>query len=288
LYRALESEKECTYHEGLHSRAVTCVATCKYGELIATGSDDMTVRVWKILKTKNNGRKLAEVVVFSGHEDSISCLEISTEFNIVISGGRDRQVCIWDYKAQVMVRALSKHTSPVLSVSVNSISGNIATLTKEQLRIYHLNGELISYQNFIEPMQDLMLNLGKVVWQDGVAAVTGHKDGNIYLWKLNQSVSPPLVRKSTVDPALHPIGDKFYRKLSIVCQPQKSHKAEITCLRLCSTSGPVMKTKELIRKTFEDSRCLDLLVGDADGQYSRWTSTKLDQLSQQDIQSLCR
>jgi WD40 repeat protein len=292
-FRALESEKEATFHEGLHIRAVTCVAICKQGEYIATGSEDMTVRVWKVVKSKNNGRRLAEIVVFAGHEDSITCLEISTEFSIVVSGSRDRQVCVWDYRSQVMIRTLSSHTSPILSVSVNAISGNIVTLTKEQLRVYHLNGELISYQNFFEPFQDMNISLGKVVlsppcgeWQNGVVAITGHKDGSLYIWKLDNRVSRPLVRKDTSDPALHPMGNTHFRKLSVVCQPPKTHQAEITCLRLCPAGGPVNRTRDLIRKTYEDSRNLDLLVGDAEGQVSRWTAARLDQLSPQDLNSL--
>ena len=35
--RALESEKETVLHEQLHTKRITCVAICKYGEYITTG-----------------------------------------------------------------------------------------------------------------------------------------------------------------------------------------------------------------------------------------------------------
>lgn len=35
--RALESEKETVLHEQLHTKRITCVAVCKYGEHIVTG-----------------------------------------------------------------------------------------------------------------------------------------------------------------------------------------------------------------------------------------------------------
>lgn len=259
------------------------------------GSEDTSVKVWYIGKSSNASKKLKLISCFAGHEDTVTCIEISADFNVVISGGRDRQVCIWDYRANCMIRMLNLHTGPLVSLSINSIAGNIITLTKDQLRIYHLNGDLISYQNFVDPVQDLSIPPGRVVlappvgeWQDAVVAVTGHKEGQVLLWKLDNRVSASIIKKEYqqhIDPSIHPLINSF-RKLSITCTPTKSHSADITAIRLCSAMGANTKTKELIHKAYEESRNLDLIIGDADGNISRWSPMKLDQLSQADLQSI--
>jgi hypothetical protein len=46
--------------------------------------------------------------------------------------------------------------------------------------------------------------------------------------------------------------------------------------------------KDVIFRAYEDSRTVELLVGDVDGFVSRWAPTKLEQLSQRELQSLCK
>ena len=339
----LETERDVSYHEQLHSKKITCLAICKNGEFLATGSEDLSVRIWQL--TRHNSqhiRRLLPVCTFLGHDSHITCLEISPEFNIVVSGGKDRRVIVWDYRQQCMIRILSEHTGSLVAVSINTISGNIITLTKEQLRIYHLNGSLISYQNFLDPAQNLLIAPATAVlappcgeWQDGVIAVTGHKDGGLYLWKLsNQVIINPVSAALSVagestsglsnlnsspmksDPPqrskkqrqyrfdhpgnsayrevyencpLYPTGGPYY-SLFITSTLLKTHKAEITSLKLCSTNLSFTNklTKELINKAYEESRNMDLLVGDMEGNISRWTIAKLDQLPQTDLYSLIK
>jgi WD40 repeat protein len=279
----VDNEKEITHHEQLHQRPVTCVSMCKNGEILATGSEDLSVRVWKIVKTNNNGRRLLEICVFSGHEDTVTCLDVSSDFNIVVSGGRDCRVCIWDYRNQVMIRTLSRHTSKILSVSINSISGNIVTLTNDELRIYHLNGELVGQCNFADeniPSGTVAVAPPCGEWQYSVMAVTGHQHGNVYLWKfeLQSSLTSGSSYTSRVGGS---------RKLSAVCLLDKVHSADISALRLCPANGTAtQKNRGPIRKAYEESRHLDLLVGDAEGYLSRWSVARLEQLSQKELMSL--
>lgn len=154
----------------------------------------MSVRVWRIRRV-NHDRVLDAHCLFAGHTDHITCLDLSPELHLVVSGSRDQRVCLWDYAQQVLVRSLEpRHLGPLASVSINPLAGHVCTLTAHQLRVYHVNGDLISVANFCDVRRDLRLTAGCVVcavpagdWQeDAVVAVTGHKEGHIYLWKLQK------------------------------------------------------------------------------------------------------
>jgi hypothetical protein len=349
-YRALESEKDMTRHEQLHMKPLTCVCVSKHGEYIVTGSEDMSVRLWQLQRqTKHQPRQLLLMEVFVAHEGSISCLDICTEYHIILSGSKDHSVIVWDYQQHMMIRRLSHHLGQVLSVSMNTISGNIVTITKHQLRIYHINGDLIVYFNFYDPHQDIRMPSGLIAlaipcgdWQgEAVVAVTGHREGYIYLWKLqdasltnkafiggrddgiqalsltqqhrsissdtnntsvdfsssqqtatNSSLSLTSSLKAgavaadrVYDPAWQPLSpNRCIRSLVIASIPTKIHRGDITCLRLCPSI--TIKSKDGIQKTYEESRNLDLFVGDADGFVSRWTPVKLEALKPADIAAI--
>lgn len=296
----MENEREISYHEHLHNKKITAITVCKNGEFIVTGSEDLTVRIWQLVKTNQTShRKLSAVCTFVGHAAEISCLDISAEFNIVISGGADRRAILWDYRSENMIRILSDHIGRLESVSINTISGNLVTLTKEQVRIYHLNGQILS--SYFFSLSDIKKSIApaRVVvappcgeWQDGVVAVTGHVDGGVYLWKMSKltqndnRTAQQFGNNAVDDERSQPTVYSMYIASSL----PKMHKSEVCCLKLCSTNliyGSKM-SKELINKAYEESRNLDLFVGDVEGNISRWTSAKLDQLPSSDLISLLK
>lgn len=276
------------------------------------------MRVWQVTRL-NNQRHVAHVCTLVGHSAAITCIDISTEFSMVVSGGTDNIVCVWDYRMKCMLRLLGDHKGPLLSVSLNAMSGFLATLTAQQLRLYTINGELVSYINPANPLgcrlngtdalspPCVVLATPCGAWQDGVVLVTGHRDGYLYLWKLskpvldtdeecvlNSSMSSPssgrgkgsaVTYESILDRKVQPYvattNQAKFRELYISAVPVKIHKANITVLKLCSSVPN--KVKETIAKSVEESRSLDLLVGDADGFVSRWTPLKLDTLATSDL-----
>lgn len=192
-----------------------------------------------------------------------------------------------------MLRILNGHTEPIESVSVNPISGNILVLTVYQLAIYTINGYLINSANFLNnqnPMQ--YTTLGKVVlapptadWQDGIVAVTGHVGGHIHLWRLR--TIPGSQAATDIKFTKHCNANN--RQLYISFSPIKTHRTDISSIKLCSTiihTTSLLKQKDIVVKAFDESRSLDLLVGDIEGYVSRWSPYKLDQLQNSDLQSI--
>ncbi|RYH28826.1 hypothetical protein EON65_10735 [archaeon] len=318
LLRALETERDISYHEPLHTKAITAVAVDKQGKMIVSGSEDGSVRVWHV-HAVNQQRKLTLLSCLVAHHTSITCLDVSTEMNVIVSGSSGGYVCIWDSVQFALLYKISGFMGPVVSVSCNAVAGYVLVATADELRLYSVSGDLLSYEYFDIYNEDKSgsakqtrtpgvglagkLNVSGEVsaactamtavpcgdWQDGVVAVTGHQDGSVHLWKLDSKLLevpypdvPQAARSRSQETCT-------IRRLFIACTPERAHRSEITCLRLCgaaSSTAATSKSRDAICRAFGDSRSLDLLVGDQDGAVSRWTSLRLDQLSQPDLFSL--
>jgi hypothetical protein len=136
-------DKDVSIHENLHSMPISCLCISKDGQLMVTASEDTTLRLWDISKHATS-KTIKHIFTYNGHTTKIISLDISTEFQIIISGGIDGMVCIWDIRNMKLIRILDKHIGSVLSVSINQISGCILTLTSSEIRYYSINGDVVS------------------------------------------------------------------------------------------------------------------------------------------------
>lgn len=188
----------------------------------------------------------------------------------------------------------------MISVSINNVAGNIAVLTQSSLSLFDINGNILSSINLNDPsFQDrqspnvtfpsflqVFKSRPKVVlappcadWQDGIVAVTGHESGYIFLWRLIVEIP------KQIEPTSSKGLSNFRLKRNLVpYSTLRTHKADITVLRLCHWNIP--RLRPLINRHFEGENGLELLVGDADGYVSRWDTGKIDQMTQGEISAL--
>lgn len=253
----------------------------------------------------------------SGHSGSICCVDICLEYNIVVSGAEDRTAMIWDAFSSKLLRVIAGYNNPVISVSINKLSGNIAVLTTAKLGIYTVNGTLVS----LISLQDFNVNqlvpqdpTGKLSsmhaatysapnismvfkmkprvvlappcadWQDGVVAITGHEGGFVYLWKIHtiQASSAdtlPGLIVSPYDTDARP--NSYVRRILVPYSTLRAHRADISVLRLCPWIVP--KAKQFVPRTFEGENGAELVIGDIDGNVSRWEVGRLEQMSVQEL-----
>ncbi|EJC98406.1 WD40 repeat-like protein [Fomitiporia mediterranea MF3/22] len=95
-----------------HTAVVTAVAFSLDGTRIASGSSDMTIRVWDA----ESGRIISGP--FAGHTSSIRSVAFSPDGTLVVSGSSDRAIRIWDVESgRVISGPLTGHTSWVYSVA---------------------------------------------------------------------------------------------------------------------------------------------------------------------------
>jgi hypothetical protein len=202
--------KVISVHENLHTGAIRCAIATDDGGKLITGGNDCTVCVWSFVKT-GHLRTLTRLGHLCGHDGPILSVTVCQEHGILVSGSDDGSAIIWDLQKLEFVRELSGHGSPVITVSCNKCTGDILTVTKgidhifdrnksdagniktnekgkfnQELRIWSINGFLLVRMEIAPsctPVTSALLP-GKEWWQDGIAVVTGHKNGLVQLWQL--------------------------------------------------------------------------------------------------------
>lgn len=252
------------------------------------GSSDYTVRLWRLV-LRNNSFSIEPLHFYVGHAGRITCLDINLDYNMIASGSTDRTVCIWDTRTGRLRVLISNYDSSLVSVSINKCNGNIVTMTEKKIRIFSINGYLLCEEELPSRGTCAIANPCPE-WIDGIVAITGHEGGQLILWKMHSIFIEGTNKESvsTTDKSITCIS--LQRKLIITHIPPRVHKSPITCLRLIPISKALTKIKDFVTdkntSSDENNYLYDLFAGDMDGYVSRWTTQRLDQLSQQDLQSI--
>lgn len=103
--------KEILHLKGHDDHVITCLQFNPQSNIIVSGSDDNTLRVWSSV----NGRCLQTL---SGHTGGVWCSQLSVD-NVVISGSTDRSLKIWDALSGECKHTLVGHTSTVRCMALH-------------------------------------------------------------------------------------------------------------------------------------------------------------------------
>ncbi|KAK9165680.1 hypothetical protein Scep_000871 [Stephania cephalantha] len=145
-----------------HKDVVSCVAVTTDGTILATGSYDTTVMVWEVCRARPTEKRVRSsqvdvprkdyVIVdtpfhiLCGHDDIITCLFVSIELDIVISGSKDGTCIFHTLREGRYVRSLQHPSGCALSKLVASQHGRIAFYAEDDLslNLYSINGKHIA------------------------------------------------------------------------------------------------------------------------------------------------
>ncbi|KAF5183051.1 Beach domain-containing protein b [Thalictrum thalictroides] len=145
-----------------HKDVVSCVAVASDGSILATGSYDTTVMVWEVSRVKATEKKVRTAQmefprkdyiivetpfhILCGHDDIITCLFVSVELDILISGSKDGTCIFHTLREGRYVRSLQHPSGSALSKLVASRHGRIVCYAEDDLSLnmYSINGKHIA------------------------------------------------------------------------------------------------------------------------------------------------
>lgn len=112
-----------------HEGRVSAVAISPDGQLIATGSEDNTAKLWNIASRK-------EIATLKGHKDTIYAVAFSPDRKIVATASADKTVKLWDVDSYKEITTLKGHASDVFSVNFSPDGKVIATSNDDELKLW--------------------------------------------------------------------------------------------------------------------------------------------------------
>ncbi|XP_060777738.1 neurobeachin-like protein 2 isoform X2 [Neoarius graeffei] len=184
-----------------HIDVVTCLALDLCGIYLISGSRDTTCMVWQVLQQGgfSSGLSPRPVQVLCGHDAEVTCVSISTELDMAVSGSKDGTVIVHSIQRGQYLRTLRAPCESCVSVRVNQLQvgmeghmvaqsileGCSAGKEKYALHVYSVNGTLMASMVLEEPVSALCLVSDYLI--------LGTLQGNLHikdLFSLEQAAKP--------------------------------------------------------------------------------------------------
>ena len=110
-----------------HTESVTAVAFSQDGSLLASASEDLTVRLW-------NPATGQEVQKLEGHTESVTAVAFSQDGSLLASASEDLTVRLWNPATGQEVQKLEGHTESVTAVAFSQ-DGSLLASASEDLTV---------------------------------------------------------------------------------------------------------------------------------------------------------
>jgi len=194
------------YPSVAHKGRVTCISLSENDKYLVTGSEDTTLHLWELNDIKKNPRStiLKHILhVLYGHTEPVSCVVVSEDLNIVISGSLGLCI-IHNLSKGEYVRHIRLKGESIDLVTLDPLSGHFIMYSKTSLcfRLYTINGRLLIRKDTNEHIHTMFLS------HDGNYIITGGNKNRIVVRSLHQL---EIVNKKHIG-TIHSMamfGDKF-------------------------------------------------------------------------------
>lgn len=173
-------------HEGLHDGQITTAMVTDDGELLLTGGEDCVVNVWAM--GKQDKYELIHLRSLCGHSGAITCVAVSTQYSLVVSGSSDSGVLLWDLNRLELLRRLKGLSGAVTCLQIHPTIGDVVACAKQNICVWNLNAELIAQHSVSDSALDYIHSVALCTgpeWAGEDVIVTGHRDGCVRFFKLD-------------------------------------------------------------------------------------------------------
>uniref|UniRef100_A0A8D0HAD2 Neurobeachin like 2 n=1 Tax=Sphenodon punctatus TaxID=8508 RepID=A0A8D0HAD2_SPHPU len=158
-------------HITRHIDVVTCLALDLCGIYLISGSRDTTCMVWQVLQQGGFSCGLAPkpIQVLYGHDDEVTCVGISTELDMVVSGSKDGTVIVHTLRRGQFTKSLKPPCESSLPIVISNLTvglegqiivqttveGRASLKDKFALHLYSVNGKHLASVSLDEQVTSL-------------------------------------------------------------------------------------------------------------------------------------
>lgn len=195
---------------GGHRGQITCLEVGDEGEMMVTGGDDATCRIWivdhdalaaaitdgsvKSSRGEDSPRDIQchQVHTLLGHVTSVSCVAICTKLDVAVSGSRGGSICLHNIRSGKFIRSL--HIDATTKEVQESCTGNGLSVRKlaihmdgsfaahhsdGSLHVISINGEQLCRTHIGEQLNAM------IICSKSDTLITGGSLGRVRVWKLH-------------------------------------------------------------------------------------------------------
>ncbi|XP_074539600.1 neurobeachin-like protein 2 isoform X1 [Halichoeres trimaculatus] len=191
-----------------HIDVVTCLALDLCGIYLISGSRDTSCIVWQVLQQGgfSSGLSPRPVQVLCGHDQEVTCVAISTELDMAVSGSKDGTVIVHTVRRGQFLRTLRPPGESCVPAQISELQvgmeGHIVVQTsleehthrqgKYSVHVYSVNGCLLSSSTLEEQVTALHLVSEYII--------LGTMEGSLHIRDLDslEAPVPPLALKVPV------------------------------------------------------------------------------------------
>ncbi|KAH0627676.1 hypothetical protein JD844_003763 [Phrynosoma platyrhinos] len=111
-------------HINRHIDVITCLALDLCGIYLISGSRDTTCMVWQVLQQGGFSSGLAPkpIQVLYGHDDEVTCVAISTELDMAVSGSKDGTIIVHTIRRGQFMKSLKPPCESSLPITIANLA----------------------------------------------------------------------------------------------------------------------------------------------------------------------
>jgi WD40 repeat protein len=155
-----------------HSGQVLTVAFSSDGSLLASGSDDKTIKLWNVA----SGRELRTL---AGHSNAVESVAFSPDGKLLASGSDDKTIKLWDVASGRELRTLAGHGDFVKSIAFSPDGKRLASGSGDKtIKLWDVDTgrELQTFNGHTAAVFSVAFS------PDGAMLASGGDDKTIKLW----------------------------------------------------------------------------------------------------------
>ncbi|MBD1871313.1 NACHT domain-containing protein [Cyanobacteria bacterium FACHB-471] len=158
-----------------HTGWVQAVAFSPDGQLLASGSNDQTIRLW-------NAQTGQCLKTLQGHTSWVQSVAFSPDGKLLASGSNDQTIGLWDTQTRTCLKVLKGHKGRLLWVAFHPDEGTLISSSEDQtVRIWDIDsGECL---HIIQTHVNWVLSIA--LSPDGKTLTTGSNGETVKFWDLS-------------------------------------------------------------------------------------------------------